>query len=430
MKKSVLFLLAFVATGSFLLAQGCAPGWDFYRSITVDNTAGATLTDYQVEFSLNTADLVSQGKLQADGADLRVFADDCTPLPFWGDSLGTSTDTRIWVKIPSFATGTSLNLQVYYGNSEAENATDGDNTFIFFDDFSSDDVDTDKWEAVGEFATFRNNFGVMQYASTSMNPGPRFKFARTKMSFSEQVIFDFVIERSNADGFGFSSADDPIERFIIRDSGFGFDTLNQMAIMRDTISNGSATQLDYPILRFDRSAFNTVSVTAQTTAQDEFMFNRFANESIGDENLDTFIVNNINMSGFHFIVSSFAPSFVIETDNVRVRQHAETPPVSTVGMEEMTDPNNVTQLLAPSAVQVFPNPAQSYLNIRVDWEETMTLQLRDAQGRMIPNINTTLAPGAQHTLSTAQLPAGIYFLELRQASDGVLLHSRRVSIIR
>ncbi|MEL6659755.1 MAG: DUF2341 domain-containing protein [Bacteroidota bacterium] len=430
MKKSVLLLLAFTASSFYLIAQTCAPGWDFYRSITVDNTAGATLTDYQVEFSLNTADLVSQGKLQADGADLRVFADDCTPLPFWGDSLGTSTNTRIWVKIPSFAAGTSIDLQVYYGNSEAENATDGDNTFIFFDDFSSDDVDTTKWEAVGEFATFRNNFGVMQYASTSMLPGPRFKFARTKMSFSEQVIFDFVIERSNADGFGFSSADEPIERFIIRDSGFGFDTLNQMAIMRDTTSNGSATQLDYPILRFDRSAFNTVSITAQTTAQDEFMFNRFANESIGDENLDTFIVNNINMSGFHFIVSSFAPSFVIETDNVRVRQHAEIPPVSTVGMEEMTDPNSVTQLLAPSAVQVFPNPAQSYLNIRVDWEETMTLQLRDAQGRMIPNINTTLAPRTQHTLSTTQLPAGIYFLELRQASDGVLLHSRRVSILR
>ncbi len=430
MKKSTLFLTLSLLFSLFTKAQDCAGGWAYYRTITVDNSAGDALTDYQVNFSLNTAQLVSDGKLQADGADLRVFLGDCTPLSFWADSLGTSSDTRVWAKVPSIAAGSSIELQVYYGNPAAESAADGDNTFIFFDDFKGTEVDADKWEAVGEFATFQVSNGFLQYASTSMNPGARFKFARSKATFAQQVIFDFVIERTNADGFGFSSTDVALDRFIIRDAGFGFDTLNQIAVMIDSTSNGSASQNSYPILRFDRFEFNTVSITPQITANDEFMMTRFANEGLGDENLDTLTVNNLTMSGFHFIVSSFAPSFVIEMDNIRVRQHADAPPSSTVGAEQNADPNRVQELIDPSLVQVYPNPAESFVNIRVDLEENILIQIADAQGRMIPRLSTPYLSTNGQTLDLSKLPNGIYFLQLRRITDGALLHSHRLSIVR
>lgn len=425
---TLLFLL--LLSSLIVSAQDCANGWSFYRTVTVDNSGGDNLTDYQVSFTLNTADLVANGKLQADGSDLRVFTADCTPLPFWGDSLGLSTATRIWVKVPTLDADASLDLQVYYGNTDAESAADGDNTFLFFDDFEGTEVDLDKWEAVGEFATFDVLDGRLRYASTSMNPGPRFKFVRSKASFVEDVTFDFVIERTNADGFGFSSTAEPIDRFIIRDSGFGFDTLNLIAIMRDTISNGFASQTTYPLLRFDRFAFNTVSITPHINEAEEFVFTRFANEGLGDENTDTLVVNNINMPGFHFIMSSFAPSFVIEMENIRVRQHTPNPPASTVGSEEMADPSGLEYLIDPQLVSVFPNPTSDLVHIQVNWEEAMLLQLMDAQGRMIPNLSTSLLPNTRQTLHLSDLPAGMYFLQVRRASDRALLQSRRLSIVQ
>lgn len=428
-KSTLLFCLASCLV-LFLQAQDCAPGWAYFRSVTVDNSSGESLTDYQVSFTLNTADLVTAGKLQADGADLRVYADDCTPLPFWGDSLGTSAETRIYAKIPAIAAGGSVTLQVYYGNEMAESAADGDNTFIFFDDFNDAEVDADKWEAVGEFDRFQTNAGLLQYASTSLNPGPRFKFARSKMSFSDKVIFDFVIERTNADGYGFSSVDMDLDRILFRDSGFGFDTLNIIAIMDDTLDNGFATETLYPLLRFDRFAFQTVSITAETNEQNEIVISRFANEGLGDENTDTHVVQNINMSGFHFIVSGFGPSFIIEMDNFRVRQHTDTPPTSTTGAEMDADPSSVRHLIDPTLVQVYPNPANERITLNVDWPEEMVVQFSDARGRMIPNISTTLSAGTQQTLSVNELPAGLYYLQLRRASDGVLLHSRQLNIAR
>lgn len=424
-------LLSMLLTISlFLYAQDCVSDWSYYRSIAIDNTNGESLTDYQVGFTLNTAELVASGKLQADGADLRVFMDDCTPLPFWGDSLGTSNETRIWVKVPAIDAGANLSLQVYYGNPSAESIIDGENTFILFDDFEGTEVDTDKWEAVGEYATFEVSNGRLRYSSTSMNPGPRFKFVRSKASFVENITLDFVIERTNADGFGFSSSEEPISRFIIRDSGFGFDTLNQIAIMHDTISNGTATQLTYPLLRFDRSEFNTVSITPHINDQNEFVFTRFANEGLGNENTDTLIVQNINMPGFHFIMSSFSSSFIIEMENIRVRQHTAYPPSNSVGEEQMLSPSSLDQLIAPTLVQVFPNPTQGIIRIKADWEESMIIQLYNSQGRMMPNINTSLLPKSEQTMDFSQVPSGIYFLQFRRASDRALIHSQKLNILR
>ncbi|MCG8330845.1 MAG: DUF2341 domain-containing protein [Chitinophagales bacterium] len=424
-------LLSMLVTMSiFLYAQDCVSDWSYYLSITIDNADGESLTDYQVSFTLNTAEWVAAGKLQADGADLRVFTDDCTPLPFWGDSLGISSQTRIWVKVPAINAGASLNLQVYYGNPDAESVIDGENTFILFDDFEGTEVDTDKWEAVGEYATFEVNDGRLRYSSTSMNPGPRFKFVRSKANFAEDVTFDFVIERTNADGYGFSSSEEPISRFIIRDSGFGFDTLNQIAIMLDTISNGTATQLTYPLLRFDRHEFNTVSITPHINDQNEFVFTRFANEGLGDENTDTLIVQNINMPGFHFIMSSFSPSFIIEMENIRVRQHTTNPPSSFVGEEQMLTPSSLDQIIAPTLLQVFPNPTQDIVYIKSDWKESIFIQIYDIQGRIIPNINVLLLPKSEQTINLSQLSSGVYFLQFRSVSNGTLLHSQKLNILR
>ncbi len=425
--RFLLFPTLFLLCAASLSAQECAPGWAYYRTVQVTNASTENLNDHQVLVELNTAALVAAGKLRPDGADLRVYAGDCTPLPFWGDSLGRNTATRIWVKLPSLNAGAVAELQVYYGMSTAAAATDGDATFLFFDDFNSGTIDPAKWEAVGEFADFSVTDSLLAYASTSMNPGPRFKFARTVPTFSERVIFDYVGQITNANGFGFSSSTGTeLERILFRQSGsFGFDTLNQVAFMPDTFTNGFATVNQYPLLEFPRFQFSTTSITVGVDDENMLRFTRFANVGLGTENTDEFIPEQLIAPSFHFIISSFSQQ-TIYLDNIRVRRHTDTPPTSTVGTEQ-ANPNDVPHLIDPALVRVFPNPATAPVQVSIDYDEPVLLRVFDAQGRQLATLNQVIHSSSPLTLDTRQLATGTYLLQFARQSDGEVLHLRRLN---
>lgn len=429
MKYFTLFL--FSLSCYFLHAQDCAAGWAYYQTVTIDNSLGGNLTDYQVSIELNTAALVAQGKMRADGSDLRVYTTDCTLLPFWGDSLGLNTATKVWVKIPSIAAGASLEVQVYYGKANAASAADGDNTFLFFDNFSSGAVDPTKWEAVGAFATFEVVDGILNYSSTGEVPGPRFKFVRTVPVFSDEVIFDYAGAVTNSNGFGFSSSTGTeLDRILFRQSSFGFDTLNQVAFMEDSISNGYQIEDMYPLLRFPRFEFNTASITVGLNSDNKLRFTRFANEGIGDENTNEYIPFQLETTGFHFILSGFSASQTIFLDNIRVRQQTETPPVSTNGPEIFLNPSSIASLIDPSRVQVFPNPATEQSQLSIDYQEPVMVQVFNAQGQQLKNLSMRLLPGESASIATKQLPTGLYLLQFQRLSDGALLHTHSLSVVK
>lgn len=427
MKPILFFLLVCISGG--LLAQTCSPGWQFYRDITIDNSAGAALTDYQVKVRLNTAELAAATKLNADGSDLRVYTEDCTLLPFWGDSLGTSQNTDVWVKLPTIAAGATVTIQVYYGRPVASSATDGDNTFLFFDDFSSGAIDPGKWETIGEFADFSVTDGIASYGSTSANPGARFKFARTAASFSEKVIFDYNASTNNSNGCGFSSSAQPIDRVLWRASGgFGFDTLNLVAVMRDTLNNGVATVTNYPLLMFPRNVFHTRSITVESNANQNLQVTRFANVGLGTENLDVFVQENMDMPGIHFILSSFSPNGPVQLDNIRVRQFAENPPSVTTGDELMATPSAVTFILDESAVKVYPNPATNFVRVELENATAVEFSLTDALGRAVSPGQIKQLAGASWELNVASLPQGVYYLQLLRPEDGKILQTKKLII--
>lgn len=92
--------------------------WLYRRSITVSN-AGGTLTNEDVLITLDTASLISAGKLQADCDDLRfVDSDDSTSLQYWIEDDCNTSSTKIWTRIPSLTSG-GKTIYVYYGNSSA-----------------------------------------------------------------------------------------------------------------------------------------------------------------------------------------------------------------------------------------------------------------------------------------------------------------------
>ncbi len=113
--------------------------WDYERPINI-TYSGSALTDYQVSISVDTASLISAGKMQSDCDDIR-FADSNrwsvgNELSYYLEpgSCGRA-NTKIWVKIPSI--NGNKTIYMYYGNAAAVGASSGSDTFVYFQGFES-----------------------------------------------------------------------------------------------------------------------------------------------------------------------------------------------------------------------------------------------------------------------------------------------------
>lgn len=109
--------------------------WHYSKPVTINNTGNASaLTNYQVKVNVtyNT-------HMQADFDDIRFTnSDGTTLLNYWLESKTDSTSAIYWVKVPSIAASSSKTIYMYYGNSGASSASNGDNTFEYFDDFEEE----------------------------------------------------------------------------------------------------------------------------------------------------------------------------------------------------------------------------------------------------------------------------------------------------
>ena len=101
MKKLLLVVLAAILI-SCGIASAELSGWSYKRPITIDNTQNNNdLTDYQILVVMDTKSLIDQGKMRSDCGDIR-FEDGGVLLSYWIESGCGTTNTRIWVKVPTF----------------------------------------------------------------------------------------------------------------------------------------------------------------------------------------------------------------------------------------------------------------------------------------------------------------------------------------
>jgi hypothetical protein len=123
----------------------------YRQSITVTN-GGSALTDYQISFTMDTATLITAGKMRNDCYDIRVTDYNGKQIPYWvetGVNGCNTAQTRIWTKIPSIPTPNNV-LYVYYGNPQAVNGQSPKSVFQFFDDFSAATVgNSANWSSSG-----------------------------------------------------------------------------------------------------------------------------------------------------------------------------------------------------------------------------------------------------------------------------------------
>ncbi|RLI75886.1 hypothetical protein DRP05_13995 [Archaeoglobales archaeon] len=101
-------------------------GWNYRKQINISSIYN--LTDYQLLVTVDTASLISAGKMRSDCGDIRFTESDCTTkLNYWIESGCNSGTTKIWVKA-NISSGNS-HIYMYYGNSYATSESSLSNTF-------------------------------------------------------------------------------------------------------------------------------------------------------------------------------------------------------------------------------------------------------------------------------------------------------------
>ncbi|MBI4136714.1 DUF2341 domain-containing protein [Candidatus Roizmanbacteria bacterium] len=140
LKIILAFFLAVIIAGAALLffnrseteAAWWDDAWRYRQKVPISYTGTENLTEYQVLVdNLDTATMVTNGKLQSDCDDLRFVSQDGQVLSYFivANTCNTAT-TKVWVKTARIDAGDS-DIYIYYGNGNASAASNIDTTFSY-----------------------------------------------------------------------------------------------------------------------------------------------------------------------------------------------------------------------------------------------------------------------------------------------------------
>lgn len=146
--------------------------WLYRKAISVENS-GTELINEDVLITVDTASLVTTGKIQNDCDDLRFTdSDETTSLTYWVEGGCNSTNTQIWVRIPSLTAG-GKTIYMYYGNPSATNLEEAwTGEFMLLNSTSCPTGWTRKTEYDGKYAYGAATYGTSGGAATHNNGTP------------------------------------------------------------------------------------------------------------------------------------------------------------------------------------------------------------------------------------------------------------------
>lgn len=121
---STILTFFFISMFSSASGEWYDSNWGRRRPITITNTTGAALTNYQVKITASY-----DSDMQSDFKDIRLTQGDGVSLiAHWVESYTPSTSADFWVKVPSIST-TVTTIYMYYSNPSASSASNLSATF-------------------------------------------------------------------------------------------------------------------------------------------------------------------------------------------------------------------------------------------------------------------------------------------------------------
>jgi hypothetical protein len=152
-----------------------------YRKSHVINPASGAGTNYQVKITAHYGsgtdsggDVYLNSHCRTDFGDVRFTGSDgVTLLSYWIQEKVDGDHATVWVKVADDLSTNAVTIYIYYGNATATTTSNGDNTFIFFDDFVGTSLDTSKWQAnagKGSITVANSEVRIYSAASTGVDP--------------------------------------------------------------------------------------------------------------------------------------------------------------------------------------------------------------------------------------------------------------------
>jgi len=124
------------------------------------------LDDFQISIEL-TASNFDYSKVNPNGSDIRFHDIRGNKLPYWIEEWNITGTSTIWIKVPG--QGTSQ-IDMYYGNPSATSESNGDNTFVFFDDFEGSELDTNKWSETYNYPVWTVSNSILSLRTSDSTP--------------------------------------------------------------------------------------------------------------------------------------------------------------------------------------------------------------------------------------------------------------------
>ncbi|MBU0847197.1 DUF2341 domain-containing protein, partial [Patescibacteria group bacterium] len=121
------------------------------KPVEIKNLGNTTsLTSFQVKLEIDYLSGMS-----SDFSDLRFTNSSGTDLDYWLETHTASTNATVWIEVDSIPAQKNTILFMWYNSCTGGNASNGDDTFSFFDDFEDGTISATKWptQSLGSYIT-------------------------------------------------------------------------------------------------------------------------------------------------------------------------------------------------------------------------------------------------------------------------------------
>ena len=210
-RNTILFILLILSVNIPIVkadGEGWLTGWGYRKSHELTGSVDGVQTDYQILLDIrygsggdadNTVWLDS--KCKTDFGDIRFTqSDGVTELDYWIEIKVDSSYASIWVEVDSIPISpNTVNIYIYYNNSEASTTSNGDDTFIIFDECENNDdwsvdytVGTPSWGT-----TTVDGYSVMKIETNAHNERLRLKYDTTTSTGRENRRSKLRIKHTN-----------------------------------------------------------------------------------------------------------------------------------------------------------------------------------------------------------------------------------------
>jgi len=366
LRKLIILLFISMISINLVSAVWWNNSWDYKKPINVSVSSGSTQTNYQVKLNVTY-----DSDMQNDFDDLRfVNGSENTELDYWIEEKVNSSWAMIWVKIDQEITTTNYIFYMYYGNSEVNSISNGDNTFEFFDDFPGNSINTTKWSGDNVGVSVSNSILTIDH-SAGWDSMSTVNFYNAPYGTSMEFYWFRDSAESGSNTFGYSTdhAHQLTTNYIRIYTNY--DSPSAQIV---TSKSGSKTQLS-ATGEFAFDAWKHIKITREENKASFYQENSELSNSPIETNVPT-----INLPPTISTYTDF------KADWIFVRKYTDPEPTYIIGSEEESIPEDTCT--CPGAGNDWEINMSDYCNITADCD--LTTGTLSFTGSGITRINSTI----------------------------------------